>query len=398
MSYAGLSRLAIAVSLILIALVSFSYTQDICDPINYPQANWRSDFCYPDTPTTCAYHSLQRVGSAAPTPCIQKCNFTNTECANRVFYNPTCGNNKCEVGEVGKCQSDCGFWSDRNLYNDSQVMIRCPGMMDLTAKPNGWRNRYFVLTFDDGPSNHTSKLLDILKTHNVSATFFMVGANVERNATQVLIKRMLTEGHLVASHTYSHFNMSEQPTANLLDDAASFDEAWENVLNAQFGDDMTYKYKVRFFRPPYGSILPDQIELMKEYQFENVMWNFDVEDYAKVDNGFKILDTTKQLIEENPGDPHVIYLGHDLTEPAVDAVVYVIEEFLKRNFTSLRLDECLYGVKSKSAYASTRTLIAAPIQKLFVLPGDDLLTGYAHSLVPSFVSWCLAILAVAVLL
>ncbi|MGQ7276358.1 exo-beta-N-acetylmuramidase NamZ domain-containing protein [Brevibacillus thermoruber] len=58
------------------------------------------------------------------------------------------------------------------------------------------------LTFDDGPSPVTDKVLDILKQHQVKATFFVVGKNVP--GREAVLKRAIAEGHVVGGHTYSH--------------------------------------------------------------------------------------------------------------------------------------------------------------------------------------------------
>lgn len=59
------------------------------------------------------------------------------------------------------------------------------------------------LTFDDGPSiSNTPKILDILKSENVKATFFVIGSIAEKNPG--LLKREIAEGHTVGNHTYSH--------------------------------------------------------------------------------------------------------------------------------------------------------------------------------------------------
>ena len=57
------------------------------------------------------------------------------------------------------------------------------------------KNRVY-LTFDDGPSQYTSKLLDILSVYNVKATFFVTGQTTDKD--KALIKRMYDEGHTVA--------------------------------------------------------------------------------------------------------------------------------------------------------------------------------------------------------
>ncbi len=58
------------------------------------------------------------------------------------------------------------------------------------------------LTFDDGPSSNTAAILDILKDHDVKATFFVIGR--EDEASQELYKRIVEEGHTLGMHSYAH--------------------------------------------------------------------------------------------------------------------------------------------------------------------------------------------------
>lgn len=62
--------------------------------------------------------------------------------------------------------------------------------------------RKVYLTFDDGPSNNTGRILDILAEYDVKATFFVVGK--EEEEYQALYKRIVEEGHTLAMHSYSH--------------------------------------------------------------------------------------------------------------------------------------------------------------------------------------------------
>lgn len=57
------------------------------------------------------------------------------------------------------------------------------------------------LTFDDGPSGTTSKVLDILKSENIKATFFVVNFS---SGYEPVIKRIANEGHTIALHSYTH--------------------------------------------------------------------------------------------------------------------------------------------------------------------------------------------------
>lgn len=63
-------------------------------------------------------------------------------------------------------------------------------------------NKSVYLTFDDGPSKNTEKILDILKDNDVKATFFIIGPYIE--AHNKLVKRAFDEGHSIGNHTFDH--------------------------------------------------------------------------------------------------------------------------------------------------------------------------------------------------
>lgn len=71
---------------------------------------------------------------------------------------------------------------------------------DTTDEASKMRNVY--LTFDDGPSSYTNKILDILKEYDVKATFFVIGKD-EPEYTE-LYQRIVDEGHTLGMHSYSH--------------------------------------------------------------------------------------------------------------------------------------------------------------------------------------------------
>lgn len=71
---------------------------------------------------------------------------------------------------------------------------------DLSEEDADVRKVY--LTFDDGPSSNTGRILDILADYDVKATFFVVGK--EEEEYQALYNRIVDEGHTLAMHSYSH--------------------------------------------------------------------------------------------------------------------------------------------------------------------------------------------------
>src|SRR5439155_25858841 len=72
--------------------------------------------------------------------------------------------------------------------------------------PTDWRGRTdtasVALTFDDGPSEDTERILDVLGAYNLRATFFMLGRQVELFAQ--IARRVVAEGHDLGNHSYSH--------------------------------------------------------------------------------------------------------------------------------------------------------------------------------------------------
>lgn len=67
---------------------------------------------------------------------------------------------------------------------------------------NDINSKKVYLTFDDGPSDSTDEILDILKKNNVKATFFVVGK--ETDTAKKRYQRIVLEGHTLGMHSYSH--------------------------------------------------------------------------------------------------------------------------------------------------------------------------------------------------
>ena len=99
-----------------------------------------------------------------------------------------------------------------------------------------------ALTFDDGPdSEWTPQILDILKAKGVKATFFMIGANMEKHPK--IVERIVAEGHMIGVHTYSHPNV-----ALISEERAHLElNATERLTESITG------HATILFRPPYNA-------------------------------------------------------------------------------------------------------------------------------------------------
>jgi len=145
------------------------------------------------------------------------------------------------------------------------VPVRPPALARLLWPGLLWRmpaeERTLYLTFDDGPEpTVTPWVLDELRARNAKATFFLVGANAERQLE--LVKRIRSEGHAIGNHTHRHLN------------------GWKTAIG-EYRDDVDRAQEItgtRLFRPPYGRITRRQAAMLKS-RFTVVMWDVLSKDY-----------------------------------------------------------------------------------------------------------------------
>ena len=124
--------------------------------------------------------------------------------------------------------------------------------------------KVLYLTFDAGYENGcTEKILDILKKHNVPAAFFLVGNYMEKNAD--LVRRMVTEGHIVGNHTMHHPDMSK------LREEADFAKELQE-LEALFLD-ITGKQLPKYYRPPQGTYSEENLKMAQKLGYRTVFWS-----------------------------------------------------------------------------------------------------------------------------
>ena len=100
------------------------------------------------------------------------------------------------------------------------------------------------LTFDDGPSQNTLKILDALKEYDAKATFFLLGETAEKNPE--IVKRIFNEGHTIGNHSYTHiYNRVYGTREEFLSEITE----WENAVGGIIGKENL----VKLFRFPGGS-------------------------------------------------------------------------------------------------------------------------------------------------
>jgi peptidoglycan-N-acetylmuramic acid deacetylase len=124
--------------------------------------------------------------------------------------------------------------------------------------------KVIYLTFDAGYENGSmEKILDALKKHNVKAAFFLVGNYLEQNAD--LVRRMVSEGHIVGNHTMHHPDMSK------ITDPAAFQKELSD-LETLFKQ-ITGKEMPKYYRPPQGIYSEENLRMAKEMGYKTVFWS-----------------------------------------------------------------------------------------------------------------------------
>lgn len=149
------------------------------------------------------------------------------------------------------------------------------------ARPKG---KIVYLTFDDGPSEWTGKVLDVLDQHGVKATFFMQGSQLKHRGLQKYVKRAVREGHYVGGHSMTH------QYKKLYEQGQFVSEMKENLALIQ---DITGETP-HLVRPPYGSVpgLNDR-NLRDQAANEGLkIWDWTIDS-----NDWKLKDHPEQIVE-----------------------------------------------------------------------------------------------------
>ena len=124
--------------------------------------------------------------------------------------------------------------------------------------------KVLYLTFDAGYENGcTAKILDVLKSHNVPAAFFLVGNYIEKNPD--LVKRMVAEGHIVGNHTMHHYDMSR------LDNKADFAKELQSL--EELYTSVTGQAMPKYYRPPQGIYSESNLKNAKFLGYRTVFWS-----------------------------------------------------------------------------------------------------------------------------
>lgn len=170
-----------------------------------------------------------------------------------------------------------------------------------------------ALTYDDGPSRHTPRLLDHLAVARAPATFYMLGGMAQRNPDTV--RRAAAEGHEIGSHTWSHPNLRTLTRSQIRSQLGRT----QRLLQSLSGQPITS------FRPPYGEF---SRRVLRAAGMPAILWTVDPRDWEGSRSEHHIIRHT--VTRPRPG---WIVLYHDTSPRTVRATPEIVAGLRDRGFT-----------------------------------------------------------------
>lgn len=244
---------------------------------------------------------------------------------------------RAELWKAGSCAQE--FQSGRNSSLEqrevkgyaSEMQERiASGMEQQEVKDYGLEPRkmgehelapQIALTFDDGPHPvYTAQILDGLKERGVTATFFVLGENIEGN--EELLERMSQEGHLIGNHTYNHVKLNSLQHEAAVNEIEKTSELVKKVTGEG----------TEFVRPPFGlwnKTLEYDVTMLP------ALWNIDTLDWTTKNVPATVGKVMKQAADQD------IILFHDCYASSVEAALRAVDLLLEQGYEFVNVDRII---------------------------------------------------------
>ena len=190
-------------------------------------------------------------------------------------------------------------------------------------------DKFVALTFDDGPSTLTPRILDILEKYDATATFFVIGGQVDAT-TEPTISRAVEQGCEIGSHSFTHPYMSKLSEQEQLEQSEQTIAAIEQ-----------YAPTPKYFRPPYM----DADEVTHSVVPQIFIGGYCPSDW---DANVGVEERIKGLLENV--EDGLIFILHDFKDNngTAEALEVVIPELQKQGYALVSVDE-LFAIKGVEA-------------------------------------------------
>ncbi len=185
-------------------------------------------------------------------------------------------------------------------------------------------DKRIALTFDDGPHEMTDKVLDLLLQYNAKGTFFCIGTQIEKHPD--ILQRIISEGHIVGNHTYSHSKSFGFFSTN---------EVEQEITQTNTLLENKIQKKSLLFRPPFGVTNPNVAKAIAKTGHYVIGWNIRSLD-AVIEDESQILERIKKRIQSGG-----IILLHDTSLKTVNVLEQLLLFLQSESYEMITVDKLL---------------------------------------------------------
>lgn len=204
------------------------------------------------------------------------------------------------------------------------VCIICLFLLPGCALADGeidWSRPVVALTFDDGPSEYTPLIVQLLEENGGHATFFMLGNRI--NTYKEAALAVAASGSEIGTHTFSHERLPDTSRGSILRSLTNSIQVTEEVTGR----------KVKYLRPPYGAVGDAAYQVCRQLNMPIIIWSLSSRDWEGK-SAEEISETILTKVQN--GD---IILCHDTLKNTYEAMKTVIPELVERGYQLVTISE-----------------------------------------------------------
>lgn len=198
------------------------------------------------------------------------------------------------------------------------IMSFAAVQLPFTVRAEDTGDKLIALTFDDGPGQFTSELIDGLDEIGAKATFFMLGSNIDYYPEA--LEKMYKSGHELANHSWSHPLFTKKDYATIESEVMDTNKLLEKV------DGNPY----HLLRCPYGASNDDVSSIVNQLI---VHWSIDTGDWETLD-----AQAVKEEVLASAYDGAIV-LAHDIYKTSVDGMLAAARELTNQGYTLVTVSE-----------------------------------------------------------
>ncbi|VVC27418.1 Glycoside hydrolase/deacetylase, beta/alpha-barrel,NodB homology domain [Cinara cedri] len=206
--------------------------------------------------------------------------------------------------------------SHRNLSNVKKLLNK--------------EDKFIAITFDDEPSyNKVNTIIDILKTHESKAMFFLLGEHINKT-TYDIVRKIHEAGREIGNHSWSHKKLN----------SLSHNEQFQELQRVNMAIKNIIQRDVKWFRPPYGCHDENVLKNVNLLNMYSILWTVDSLDWKK--------DKPEVLVEKVISAVHngaiILFHDHDSRANTVEALPYIITILKESGYKLVTLSEWKKGL------------------------------------------------------